>query len=187
MKSNFYLPTELSELGLGSVGKGVLLSRKVSIYSPEKIFIGTNVRIDDFCILSGRIILGDYIHISAYTGIFAGDSGVKVESFSTISGRCLIYGKSDDYSGKFMTNPMVPKEFTNVDDSLVHIEKHVILGCGCTVLPGVRISEGTAVGAMSLIRENTCAWSVYVGVPAVYSHPRERRILDLVKEIKGEV
>lgn len=187
MKSNFYLPTELSELGLGSVGKGVLLSRKVSIYSPEKVFIGNNVRIDDFCILSGDIVLGDYIHISAYTGIFAGDSGVRIESFSTISGKCLIYGKSDDYSGKFMTNPMVPKEFTNVDDSLVHIEKHVILGCGCTVLPGVKISEGTAVGAMSLIRENTCAWSVYVGVPAVYSHPRERGILNLVKEIKGEV
>ena len=43
----------------------MLISKKVSIYSPQKISIGNNVRIDDFCILSGNITLGNYCRIAA--------------------------------------------------------------------------------------------------------------------------
>lgn len=33
------------------------------------------------------------------------------------------------------------------------------------VLPGVRIAEGGAFGAMSLINKNTKEWTVYIGTP----------------------
>ncbi|HBS76832.1 MAG TPA: galactoside O-acetyltransferase, partial [Alphaproteobacteria bacterium] len=58
MKSNFYSDTELQELGLKSYGKNVLISRKCSIYGAHNISVGDNVRIDDFCILSGNITIG---------------------------------------------------------------------------------------------------------------------------------
>ena len=48
MNTSFYSESELKRLGFKSVGKNVLLSRKSSIYLPEKITIGNNVRIDDF-------------------------------------------------------------------------------------------------------------------------------------------
>jgi galactoside O-acetyltransferase len=66
MDNSFYSEIELSKLGLKDYGKNVLISKKCSIYSPEKISIGNNVRIDDFCILSGNIILGSNIHISTF-------------------------------------------------------------------------------------------------------------------------
>ncbi len=44
----FYDSSELSKLGLKSVGKNVLISDKCSIYNPSNISIGDNVRIDDF-------------------------------------------------------------------------------------------------------------------------------------------
>lgn len=57
MKTSFYTHDELAEIGFKSCGKNVLISRKASIYSPAKIEIGDNVRIDDFCILSGVIFI----------------------------------------------------------------------------------------------------------------------------------
>jgi galactoside O-acetyltransferase len=64
--ADFYTVEELKELGLKSCGHNVLLSKKASLYGINKIEIGNNVRIDDFCILSGSIKLGTNIHIAAY-------------------------------------------------------------------------------------------------------------------------
>ncbi|MEC2449247.1 acyltransferase, partial [Bacillus cereus] len=50
---SFYSQEELSEIGFLSVGENVLISKKTSIYNPGAISVGNNVRIDDFCILSG--------------------------------------------------------------------------------------------------------------------------------------
>ena len=48
----FLSPSALAEIGFAAVGKNVLISDKASIYGAERIEIGNNVRIDDFCILS---------------------------------------------------------------------------------------------------------------------------------------
>ena len=60
---SFYTRYELNQLELASFGENVLISRKVSIYGAERIRIGDNVRIDDFCILSGKITLS----VTTYT------------------------------------------------------------------------------------------------------------------------
>lgn len=86
----------------------MLISRKASIYGENNISIGDNVRIDDFCILSGNITIGNNVHISAYTGLFVGNMGIKIEDFVALSVRCVVFGESDDYSGSAMTNPMIP-------------------------------------------------------------------------------
>lgn len=59
--SNFYNEVELKNLGLKSYGENVLISKKCSIYGAENIEIGNNVRIDDFCILSGEIKIGNCV------------------------------------------------------------------------------------------------------------------------------
>ena len=46
-------------------GENVLISRKASLYSPQTISLGNKVRIDEFCILSGLIEIGNFVHISA--------------------------------------------------------------------------------------------------------------------------
>ena len=48
----FYSREQLKKIGFKSLGKNVLISDKTSIYSPENISIGNNVRVDDFSILS---------------------------------------------------------------------------------------------------------------------------------------
>lgn len=180
--NSFYNQDELNELGLKSVGKNVLISRKASIYSPQLISIGDNVRIDDFSVLSGEIILGNYIHIAAFCALF-GKAKIEMEDFSGLSSRVTIYSVSDDYSGDFMTNPTVPSIYTNVSQGKVTLGKHVIIGATSVILPSVVIREGTAVGSMSLVTKSLPEWYVCAGIPATPIKERNRNIMKLENEL----
>ena len=60
----FYTKEELNEMGFKSIGENVLISDKASIYGVKNIEVGSNVRIDDFCIISageGGIKIGNYV------------------------------------------------------------------------------------------------------------------------------
>ena len=176
---SFYSSYELNELGLASFGENVLISHKVSIYGAEKISIGNNVRIDDFCILSGKITIGDYIHIAAYTALYGGDKGIIIQDFANLSSRTSIYSISDDYSGETMTNPMIPDKFKNIQSEEVIIERHVIIGSGCVVLPGVVLKEGSSFGAMTLVNRSSESWSINAGIPFKKIKNRRKELLKL--------
>lgn len=180
-----YLSAEkVSYLGFKSVGFNVLISDKASFYGADKISIGNNVRIDDFCILSatgGEFVIGNYIHIAAYSSII-GAERVDILDFCNISSRVSIYSSSDDYSGMSMTNPMVPAMYKNVHTAGVVIGRHVIVGCGSVVLPGVKIDDGSAIGALSLVDSNCEAHGIYGGIPARYIKNRNLEIFELEKK-----
>jgi galactoside O-acetyltransferase len=183
MSDSFLSTDELKQLGLKSFGTHVLISRKASVYGAENISIGNHVRIDDFCILSGTINIGSYVHISAYTALY-GKSGIDIADFVTISGRVLVYSENDDYSGEYMTNPMLPSGFTNIQKARVIFEKHAIVASGSIILPGVVMKEGACAGAMSLVKGNIEPWAIYAGVPAVRIKERKKDILDLEQQLQ---
>lgn len=180
--TSFYTDQELQNLGLKEYGTNVLISRKCSIYSASHISIGNNVRIDDFCILSGNIKIGNYVHISAYTSMFSGDSHIVIGDFVALSSRNVIYAESDDYSGESMVNPMVPDEYKNLERGDVSVGRHSIIGTGSTILPGVNIGEGVAIGAMSLINRNLEPWTINVGIPCRKIKERVRKPLEYEKD-----
>lgn len=186
--NSFYSVEELQTFGFGAYGENVLISRKASIYSPEKIKMGSDVRIDDFCILSGRIELGNYIHIAAYTALYGGDKGIYINDFANLSSRVCVYSVSDDYSGESMTNPMVSDIYKNVMSAAVHIEKHVIIGSTSVIMPGVTLAEGSTFGSFSFVTKNSKPWSINAGIPARKMKARCKKILELEKTIheKGD-
>ena len=184
--NSFYTRYDLNQLGLASFGENVLISRKASIYGAEKINIGDNVRIDDFCILSGKITIGNFIHIAAYTALYGGNKGIVIQDFANISSKISIYSISDDYSGETMTNPMIPDKFKNVQSKEVVIQRHVIIGSGCVVLPGVVLKEGSSFGAMTLINRSSEPWSINVGIPFKKIRDRSKKLLELEKDFKKE-
>ena len=180
--TSFYTEQELHELGLKHCGKNVLLSRKTSIYGADRISIGDNTRIDDFCILTGNITIGSNVHIAAYCSLFAGTAGIVLSDFTGVSSRSAIYAESDDYSGIALTNPTLPMELRHVTGGKVTMEKHALLGTGCTVLPNVTIGEGTSVGSMSLVTKSLEPWGVYVGIPCKRMKDRSKALLELEKK-----
>ena len=121
--TSFYSSEELKEIGFKSLGNNVLISKKASIYSPDKISIGNNVRIDDFCILSGNIIIGSNIHISAFCALY-GAMGIILKDFTGMSPRCTIFSATDDFQGDFLIGPIHPKELTNVTGGLVLLNSY---------------------------------------------------------------
>ena len=184
--TSFLSREDLEKLGLKSVGENVLISRNATIYGAGNISIGSNVRIDDFCILSGNVQIGDYVHIAAYSAMYGSSAGIQIADFANISSRVCVYAVSDDFSGETMTNPMIPDKFKNVLQKPTVIGRHVIIGTGSTVLPGSVLEEGAVMGAMTLGKGNVAPWSVVVGVPARKIKDRSRNILNLEKEFLKE-
>ena len=184
--NSFYSKTELKQIGFKSVGEDVLISRKASIYGPEKMTIGEHVRIDDFCILSGEISIGNYIHIAAYSALFAGSVGMEVEDCSGISSQVVLYSSSDDYSGDYFFSPVFPDKYRKLSEGKVILRKFSLIGSGCTVLPGSEIGEGCSVGAMSLVHKSLKPWTIYAGIPCKEIKPRSKLLLELYSQLIQE-
>ena len=176
MKSSFYSLSELKELGLKSFGDKVLISRKCSIYSPEKISIGDNVRIDDFCILSGNITLGSNIHISAFCALY-GANGIVIEDYSGVSPRSIIFSAGDDFHGDYLIGPIHPKEFTNVTGGTVVLKKYTQLGANTIVMPNITLEEGAVTGAMTFVNKNLEAWTINIGIPVKQKSKRSNNLI----------
>jgi len=176
---------QMKEMGFACFGKNVLLSDKASFYNCKNIQIGSNVRVDDFCVLSageGGIEIGSYIHVAVFSSLI-GAGKITLSDFCNISSRVSIYSSNDDYSGAALTNPMVPSEYTNVQHADVFLGRHAIVGAGSIVLPGVVIEEGVAIGALSLVKKNCKAFGIYIGAPARRIAERKQNLLELEKQL----
>lgn len=180
MNNSFLDSQEIEAIGFKKIGACVQISRYARFYAPDKITLGDYTRIDDFAVLSGGkgISIGRYVHLASACQIFGG-GGVEIEDFSGISGRAAIYSISDNFSGTGLTNPTIPDQFrTPPKIAPVLLRKHSIIGTASTILPGVEIGEGSAIGAHSLIAKSCIPWKVYFGVPARVIKSRNKGALE---------
>jgi len=180
--NSFYSSSELSEIGFKAVGKNVLVSRKCSIYNAEQIILGDNVRIDDFCLLTGNIKIGSYVHISAFSALY-GAGGIIIGNYCGLSPRSIIFSATDDFSGESMISPMVPEELTNVKKETVFMEDFSQLGASTVVMPGVSIKEGAVTGINTLVKDNLEEWTINAGTPAHKLKNREKKAKELLERI----
>lgn len=179
---SYYTLEELENMGFKRLGRNVKLSNKASIYDCDKIEIGDNSRVDDFCVISGKISIGRNVHITPMCLVAGGEKGIIFEDFTTIAYGVHVFTQSDDYSGKTMTNSTIPASFKNEFKSGILLKKHTIVGARSVVMPGVILAEGTAVGAMSLVLKSTEPWGIYVGAPAVRLKKRSNDLLAMQDE-----
>ena len=175
-------------MGFKSIGKNVLISDKASIYNTDQIEIGDNSRIDDFCVISGKVSIGRNVHIAVFCTIAGGSEGVTLEDFSGLAYGCNVFSQSDDYTGRTLTNPTVPTKYKSETKKAVHIGRHCIVGTNSLIFPGVILGEGSSVGAMSMVTKSTEEWSVYFGIPAKKLKNRRRDCLSLEQDyLKDEL
>ena len=155
----------LEGLNFRHLGKDVQISEYARLYQTEKMSISDFSRIDDFCVISGQVSIGRYVHLTPYVLVAGAEEGVVLEDFTTLAYGAKVFTRSDNYKGATLHNSTVPKDFTLVMKSPVIIKSYSIVGAGSIVLPGVTLSEGTSVGAMTLITRDTEPWTLYVGIP----------------------
>lgn len=172
---------ELNKLSFRKLGRNVRISDKAAIYNTDTIEIGDNTRIDDFCVVSGKVSLGRNVHIAVFCNIAGGTKGITIGDFSGVAYGCHIFSQSDDYTGLTLTNPTVPVEYKQERKEKIVIGRHCIIGAASLVFPGVVMDEGCSLGAMSMLTKSTEPWSIYFGIPAKKIKIRKKNLLNLEK------
>ncbi|WP_341581348.1 acyltransferase [Marinobacter metalliresistant] len=178
--------TELRKMNFKSLGRDVKISSKASIYGSELMEIGDYSRVDDFCILSGKVSIGRYCHVTPMCLIAGGQPGVELNDFCTLAYGVKLFAQSDDYSGESMVNSLIPPEYKRERFAAVVLERQVIIGTNSVVFPGVTVAEGCAIGAMTLVVTSTDPWGVYIGSPARWLKARKRDLNELEKRFLRE-
>ena len=178
---SYLTDAELQGVGFKKLGRGVKISDKASIYDAEKIEVGDYSRIDDFCIISGRVVIGRYNHITPMCLVAGGLPGIVFGDFCTLAYGVKVFAQSDDYTGETLTNSLVPKKFKNEYFSAVNLERHVIVGANSVIFPGVTVAgsdmEWRASAGVGLI------WDSPFGPLRVdYAHPLKKQPGDDVQE-----
>jgi acetyltransferase-like isoleucine patch superfamily enzyme len=172
---------------LGSCGRNVVFGQNVVLRHPHKIQIGTNVVVDDNCLLdakgasnsgirigngvfvgrntilsckNGDIELADGTNIGFNCEVFSA-SRVTVGASSLLAAYSYIIGGDHDFS-----DPSAPVIAQGRTSAGVTIGAGVWLGAGVKVLDGVTIGDHAVVGAGAVVRSSIPARAVAVGIPA---------------------
>ena len=157
----------LGRLGLAEFGEDVLIHPDVVLVGCERMHLGSHVRIDPGCVITAttRLRIGSRVHIASHVSIVAA-APVEIGDFANISHGARVLATSDDFSAGGIAGPMIPMELRTVVAAPISLGRHSILGANSVLLPGARLGEGTAVGALSLLKRPVEDWTVWAGIPA---------------------
>ncbi len=187
--ADYFETEDLRKLGFKSVDANVKIAKNTTIIGLNNISLGNNIRIDGNVVIaaySGSLTLGNFIHIGSNCYLGCG-GGIVMANFSGLSQGVCIYSVSDDYTGKFLTNPTVPHKYLKRKIAPVTLGKHAIVGSGSVILPGVTIGDGSSVGALSLVSKSLDEWGIYFGAPAKRLKGRSKNILKHEAQLMLEI
>ena len=154
------------------MGEGSVVRRPWNIKNRDRVSTGDRARIGRHVVLNaltdyegmpqdGRIVMGDDVYIGGYSQVHAmgrveiGDGCVLSEHVYVSD---IAHGLNPD-AGLIMKQPLESK-------GSVRIGKHVFIGYGCSVLPGVTLGDHCIVGTRSTVTRSFPAYSMVAGSPA---------------------
>jgi acetyltransferase-like isoleucine patch superfamily enzyme len=176
---NFLSDEELLGLGFSAVGERVRASRKSSFYAISGS-VGSDVRIDDFCVLKGRVEIGSHVHIAAHCLVSGARGLVRLGDFSSLSARVSVYTGSDDYGSDRLSGANVPDRYTKTIAGDVQVGRSALIGAHSVVLPGVTIGDAAAIGALCVVYKDVPAGHYLVGGAAELRLRRERDVKSIL-------
>jgi len=161
---------------LGSCGKNVFIGHNVIFTNPSNVYLGNNVRIDPFTLITTALETGDNIQICSHTVLGGGRAHkIKLGNWSWIGYGSKLFCASEDYTGEY--GPV--NEFwgsNKIYRGDITFENYSGIASDVMVFPGVILPEGCAVGAKSFIytKNELQPWGVYLGHPAKLHKPRNK-------------
>jgi acetyltransferase-like isoleucine patch superfamily enzyme len=151
-------------------GNGVRISHSVDIRSPERLVLGSDIFIDTGVVLhcggmdwspaEGGISIGSRTYVGPNSVLFGG-AGIEIGESVLISPCVVITSHQHGFGRIDVDIRDQPLKF-----GPVVIERNVWIGAGATILPGIRVGEGSVVGAAAVVTKDVPARTVVVGVPA---------------------
>jgi acetyltransferase-like isoleucine patch superfamily enzyme len=133
------------EIGVDfKTGHSVLIREKTRI--GDHVVIGTNTVIDGTATIGSFVKLESNVYIPTHT---------EVGSYTFIG------------PGAVLTNDKYPQRLRDeYEPNGPILEESVTIGANATLLPGVRVGEGSMVAAGSVVTKDVPPWSLAVGAPA---------------------
>jgi acetyltransferase-like isoleucine patch superfamily enzyme len=124
------------------MGKNVIIKQGVFIKEPQNIEIGSNVSIQEYCLLSGY-------------------GGLKIGNHVSIAAGTYVFTSSHPYSDK-----SINFRDGTLEKRPVVIGSNVWIGAGCRILGELAIGDNVIIGAGSVVTKDLPSNGVYAGVPA---------------------
>jgi acetyltransferase-like isoleucine patch superfamily enzyme len=177
----------LYPLLLGSCGRNVVFGQNVVLRHPHKIHIGSNVVIDDHCLLDAKgssnrgIRIEDGVFVGRNTIVSCKDGDIEIGQDANIGFNCEVFSASRVRIGRSVlmaaysyviggdhdfSDPSLPVLAQSRSSAGVEIGDGVWMGAGAKVLDGVRIGADAVIGAGAVVRHEVPARAIAVGIPA---------------------
>jgi acetyltransferase-like isoleucine patch superfamily enzyme len=181
------LRKSLYPLLLGSCGRNVVFGQNVVLRHPHKIHIGSNVVIDDNCLLDAKgsrnagIAIGDGVFVGRNTILSCKDGDIELGDSANIGFNCEIFSASRVTIGANVLMAAYAyvvggdHDFSDPTKSVleqtrksagVTIGDGAWIGAGAKMLDGIAIGERAIIGAGAVVRDDVPAFATAVGVPA---------------------
>lgn len=134
----------------GSCGKNIMIKPMTSNFKGiENIHLGSNIRIARYAVIyatNANVYFGSNIGIAPFLSIMSGNH-------------------STGEVGRFMFNHTVAEKEKGHDKDVV-LEDDLWFGIHVTILSGVTVGRGSAIGAGAVVNKSLPPYSVVAGVPA---------------------
>jgi acetyltransferase-like isoleucine patch superfamily enzyme len=172
---------------LGGCGRNVVFGQNVVLRHPHKIHIGSNVVIDDNCLLDAKgesnqgIRIGNGVFVGRNSILSCKDGNIELKDGANIGFNCEVFSASSVTIGAGVlmaayayviggdhdfSDPARSVLDQSRTSSGVIIGDGAWLGAGAKVLDGVTIGNHAVIGAGAVVREAVPDRAVAVGVPA---------------------
>jgi acetyltransferase-like isoleucine patch superfamily enzyme len=172
---------------LGSCGRHVVFGQHVVLRHPHKVHIGSNVVIDDNCLVDAKgesnrgIRIGDGVFVGRNTILSCKNGDIELADGANIGFNCEVFSASrvtigqrvlmaaysyvigGDHDFSDPSTSVLDQERTSTG---VTIGDGVWLGAGAKILDGVTLGAGAIIGAGAVVRESVPASAIAVGIPA---------------------
>ena len=172
---------------LGACGRNVVFGQNVALRHPHKIRIGTNVVVDDNCLLDAKgttnagIRIGNGVFIGRNSILSCKNGDIDIADGANIGFNCELFSASRVAIGPRVLIAayayIIGGDHDFSDPSLsvldqrrksdgVTVGEGAWLGAGAKILDGVAIGDGAVIGAGAVVRESVPASAIAVGIPA---------------------
>jgi acetyltransferase-like isoleucine patch superfamily enzyme len=172
---------------LGSCGRNVIFGQHVVLRHPHKIRIGSNVVLDDNCLVDAKgesnrgITIGDGVFVGRNTILSCKNGDIDLGDTANIGFNCEVFSASRVTIGKGVLMAAYTyviggdHDFSDPSKSVleqsrssagVTVGDGVWFGAGAKILDGVSIGEGAVIGAGAVVRESVPPAAIAVGIPA---------------------
>ena len=171
------------------VGRGVVFGRNLVIRHPARISLGSNVILDDNCVLDAKgegeegITIADNVFVGRNTILSCKGGSISLGENANLGSNCLIHAESPVRVGKHVLIASYcylvgggNHDFSRTDIPIIQqpsvtkggisIGDGAWLGARATILDGANVGHDSIVGAGAVVLESLPESVIAAGVPA---------------------